>query len=60
MIDPGIAAAVQAIGTLIRMVISWADELHQRDAVIMALDAAMTVARAKTDRDLLEKHRDPA
>ncbi len=42
---------------VIRGVISLAEALGQRDAVLAALDATLAAARAKTDADLDRKHR---
>lgn len=44
--------AVEAI----RAIISLADGLGQRDAVLSALDATLASARARTDSDLDRKH----
>lgn len=38
-------------------ILSLAQALGQRDAVIEALDAVLAAARSKTDRDLDAKHR---
>lgn len=43
--------------SVIRGVISLAEALGQRDAVLAALDATLAAARAKTDADLDRKHR---
>lgn len=51
---------IEVIARLISIGVSIAEGLGQRDAFITALDAALAVARAQTDRDLLHKHRDPA
>jgi len=44
--------AVEAI----RAIISLAEGLGQRDAVLSALDATLAAARARTDVDLQRKH----
>lgn len=48
-----VRVAVEAIGAII----SLADSLGQRDAVLAALDASLAAARARTDADLATKHR---
>jgi hypothetical protein len=47
-----VRTAVEAIGAII----SLADSLGQRDAVLAALDASLAAARARTDADLAAKH----
>lgn len=44
--------AVEAI----RAIISLAEGLGQRDAVLSALDATLAAARQRTDADLARKH----
>lgn len=48
-----IRAAVEGI----LAIISLAESLGQRDAVLAALDATLAAARARTDADLERKHR---
>jgi hypothetical protein len=50
------AEIVNLAVTAINGILSLAQALGQRDAVIEALDAALAAARAKTDRDLDAKH----
>lgn len=45
--------------TGIQTIISLAEGLGQRDAVLAALDATLAAARARTDADLARKHRKP-
>jgi hypothetical protein len=40
----------------IQTIISLAEGLGQRDAVLAALDATLAAARSQTDRDLERKH----
>lgn len=40
----------------IQTIISLAEGLGQRDAVLAALDATLAAARSRTDRDLGQKH----
>lgn len=40
----------------IQTIISLAEGLGQRDAVLAALDATLAAARSQTDRDLDRKH----
>lgn len=40
----------------IQTIISLAEGLGQRDAVLAALDATLVAARSRTDRDLDRKH----
>ncbi len=47
-----VRVAVEAI----RAIISLAEGLGQRDAVLVALDASLAAARARTDADLARKH----
>lgn len=47
---------VQAAITAIQAIISLAEHLGQRDAVLAALDATLAAARARTDADLNRKH----
>ena len=47
-----VRVAVEAIGAIL----SLADSLGQRDAVLAALDASLAAARARTDADLAAKH----
>lgn len=43
----------------IQTIISLAEGLGQRDAVLAALDATLAAARARTDADLARKHHKP-
>ena len=47
---------IQAAVAAIHAVLSLAETLGQRDAVLSALDATLAAARARTDADLERKH----
>lgn len=51
-VDEIIRAAVVAI----QSILSLAEGLGQRDAVLAALDATLAAARQRTDADLAKKH----
>jgi hypothetical protein len=51
------AQIVDIAVSAIRGVISLAEQLGQRDAVLAALDATLAAARQRTDADLAAKHR---
>lgn len=51
------AQIVDIAVSAIKGIISLAEQLGQRDAVLAALDATLAAARARTDRDLEAKHR---
>lgn len=50
------AQIVQTAVSAIQAIISLAENLGQRDAVLAALDATLAAARARTDADLARKH----
>jgi hypothetical protein len=48
---------IQAAVAAIQAILSLAEHLGQRDAVLAALDATLATARARTDADLAAKPR---
>ena len=50
------AEIVQIAVTGVQAILSLAESLGQRDAVLSALDATLAAARQRTDADLQRKH----
>lgn len=56
----GVAEGVEIVSLAVKgieAIISLAEKLGKRDAVLAALDATLAAARARTDDDLARKHR---